>query len=82
MSQPFSVITVTNTSGRACTLNGYPTITSAWTSQGRRPVSVLDSGIYEVQDPKPTRFSLAPRGNAWFAAGTGMGFESTLVTFT
>ena len=82
MNQPWSIITVTNTSGRACTLHGYPTITAAWTRQGRYPVDVLDAGIYEVMDPTPTLFSVAPRGHAWFAAGTGMGYEGPLLTFT
>jgi hypothetical protein len=82
MNQPWSIITVTNTSGRACTLHGYPSITATWTRQGRYPVDVLDSGIYEVTDPTPVLFSVAPRGHAWFAAGTGMGFEGPLLTFT
>lgn len=82
MNQPWSIITVTNRSGRACTLDGYPAITAAWTGQSRYPVAVLDSGIYEVPDPSPTLFSLAPHGHAWFAAGTGMGYEGPLLTFT
>jgi hypothetical protein len=82
MNQPWSIITVTNTSGRACTLQGYPTITATWTRQSRYPVDVLDSGIYEVTDPTPTLFSVAPHGRAWFAAGTGMGYDGPLLTFT
>ena len=45
-------------------------------------MAVLDSGIYEVMDPTPTLFSVAPRGHAWFAAGTAMGYEGPLLTFT
>jgi hypothetical protein len=82
MNQPWSIITVTNTSGRACTLDGYPAITAAWTSRGRQAARILDSGLYEVPDPGPTLFSLAPRGHAWFAAGTGMGYDGPLLTFT
>jgi len=82
MNQPWSIITLTNNSGRACTLHGYPTITATWTRLGRYPVHVLDSGIYEVADPTPTLFSVAPRGHAWFAAGTGMGYDGPLLTFT
>jgi hypothetical protein len=82
MNQPWSIVTLTNTSDRACTLDGYPQVDAAWTARGRYPVYVLDTGIYEVIDPGPAPFSLAPGGHAWFAAGTGMGYEGPLITFT
>lgn len=82
MNQPWSIVTLTNTGSRACTLDGYPVVDAAWTARGRYPVSVLDAGIFEVVDPGPTRFSVPPGAHAWFAAGTGMSYLGPLLAFT
>ena len=88
-SQPFSIITLTNSSDHQCTLHGYPTIVGVSdtpadpsASLGSQPLAVVDGGLYEVPDPGPTEFTLPPGGHAWFALGTGTGYAGPLVTIT
>jgi hypothetical protein len=90
MSQPFAIITLTNASAHACELSGYPAITSARGNSLQStgvdagmprdvPISVIDGSIYEVADPGPTRFTLDPGGNAWFALGTATAYDGPAV---
>lgn len=87
-SQPFSVVTVTNTSGQACTLRGYPTLVQVTTSTGTTEsvragsLAVTYGGLYEVPDPGPTQFTLPPGGSAWFALGTGTAYDGPIRTIT
>jgi hypothetical protein len=82
MSQPYSLITVTNTSGVACTLNGYPAITGAWAKSGRKAIHVTPGSLGNRSDPGPKRFVIAPGGHAWFAVGAATAYDPPLVTFT
>jgi len=81
MSQPFSVITVTNTGSSTCSLNGYPTITSAWTRSGRKSIHVTPGNLGNMSDPGPGHVSLAPGAKAWFAIGAATAYDPPLVTF-
>ena len=82
MSQPYSLITVTNTSEVACTVKGYPSITGAWTRTGRKPIRITRGNLGNMRDPGPRRIVLAPGGHAWFAVGTATAYDPPLVTFT
>ena len=81
MSQPAVYITVTNTSGKSCTLNGYPTITRAVTQKGKQPITVSKGGVMNAPQAKPKRIVLAPRGHAWFALGAATAYDPPIVTF-
>jgi len=76
-SQPFSVVKVVNASHRACALGGYPHVVF-WAQSAYRlvrlSIAVTNGSIYEVPDPGPTRFLLAPGASAWFAVGTGTAY--------
>jgi hypothetical protein len=81
MSQPYSLITLTNTSATACSLNGYPTIASLSTRTGRKPIKVTRGSLGNMTDPGPRRFVLAPGRHAWFAIGAATAYDPPLVTF-
>ena len=81
MSQPFSVITVTNTGSSTCSLNGYPTLTGAWTRSGRQSIHVKDGNLGNMSDPGPSHVSLAPGAKAWFAVGAATAYDPPLVPF-
>jgi len=81
MSQPYSVITITNTGSSTCSLNGYPTITGAWTRSGRKSIHVTPGSLGNMSDPGPAHVSLAPGGKAWFAIGAATAYDPPLVTF-
>ena len=92
-SQPFSLITVTNMSHHACTLRGYPHVAAAWAgtipgspapiiSAHREPIAITNGSLYEVTDPGPSLFSVAPDTFAWFAVGSVTALDPPLVTFT
>lgn len=81
MSQPAAYITVTNTATQPCSLKGYPSITSAATSQGPQAISVTNGAVMNAPESKPRRIVLAPGEQAWFAVGTGTAFVSPIVTF-
>ncbi len=81
MSQPAVYITVTNTSGKSCTLNGYPTITKAVTKNGKQSIAVRRGGVMNAPQSKPKRIVLAPRGHAWFALGAATAYDPPIVTF-
>jgi hypothetical protein len=81
MSQPYVQITLTNTSGAACALDGYPTITGAWTRTGRKPVTVTNRNLQNIAGPAPHRFIVPSGGHAWFAIGTATAYDPPLVTF-
>ena len=81
MSQPFSVITITNTGSSACSLSGYPKLTGAWTKTGRKPITVTPGNLGNMSDPGPSRISLSPGGKAWFAVGAATAYDPPLVTF-
>ena len=82
MSQPAVYITVTNTSGRPCTLDGYPAITRASTTQGRQSITVRKGGVMNAPQSQPKRIVLAPRGHAWFAVGAATAYDPPIVTLT
>ena len=82
MSQPAVYITVTNTSGKSCTLNGYPTITRAVTQKGKQPITVSKGGVMNAPQSQPKRIVLAPRGHAWFAVGAATAYDPPIVTLT
>lgn len=82
MSQPSSIITLTNTSGSPCVLNGYPTITGAWTKKGSKPISVSRGNVQNAPQVKPKRIVVAPGGHAWFAIGAATAYDPPIVTFT
>ena len=82
MSQPYSQITVTNTSSTACALGGYPSITRMWTKSGRKAITVKRGSLGNMTDPGASRFVLGPGGHAWFAIGAATAYDPPLVTFT
>jgi hypothetical protein len=82
MSQPYSQITVTNTSAGFCSLKGYPAITGAWTKSGRKGIRVTKGNLQNIAGPGPRRFVLAPGGHAWFAVGAATAYDPPLVNFT
>jgi len=81
MSQPYTLITVTNTSGSACRLKGYPTITGATTKKGRASIA---AGPGLIQGPiiKVRLIRLAPGGHAYFGLGTATAYDPPIVTLT
>ena len=81
MSQPAAYITVTNTEAQSCSLKGYPSITSAATSQGRQAISVTNGAVMNAPESKPRLIVLAPGEQAWFAVGAGTAFDAPIVTF-
>ncbi|MEI6363029.1 MAG: DUF4232 domain-containing protein [Actinomycetes bacterium] len=81
MSQPYVQITLTNTSGVACALDGYPKITGAWTRTGRKAVKVSNRNLQNIAGPAPHRFIVPAGGHAWFAIGTATAYDPPLVTF-
>jgi hypothetical protein len=81
MSQPAVYITVTNTSSRTCTLNGYPTITRAATKKGKQAITVTKGGVMNAPQAKSKRIVLAPSGHAWFALGAATAYDPPVVTF-
>lgn len=82
MSQPAVYITVTNTSGSTCKLNGYPTIASASTKKGAQKITVSNGNVMNAPETKPKKVVLAPGGKAWFAVGAATAYDPPLVTFT
>ena len=82
MSQPAVYITVTNTSGQRCTVNGYPSLTGAWTKMGRQQISVTNGAVMNAPESKPRRIVLAPGGSAWFAVGAATAYDPPVVSFT
>lgn len=81
MSQPFSVITVTNTSGHSCSLKGYPSVTRAFTKSGSKAIDTRNARLANGPSAGPSHFSLAPGGKAWFTLGTATAYDPPLVTF-
>lgn len=81
MSQPFVQVTVTNTSGSACALKGYPSITGMWTKSGKKALATTNGSLGNMSDPGPRRFILARGAHAWFAIGTATAYDPPLVTF-
>ena len=81
MSQPYSIITVTNTGKKPCTLHGYPVLTGAWSPKGAIDFSVKNGSLYNQPSAKVTRFVLAPKGKAWFALGSADAYDGPMVTF-
>lgn len=81
MSQPAVYVTVTNTSTKACSLDGYPRITGAWTVKGPQHVSVKDGAVMNAPATKPKAIIVQPKGHAWFAIGAGTAYDPPLVTF-
>ena len=81
MSQPYSIITVTNTGAKPCTLKGYPILTGAWSPKGPIDISVKNGSLYNQPSAKVTSFVLAPRAKAWFALGSADAYTGPMVTF-
>jgi hypothetical protein len=81
MSQPFSVITVTNISGHACSLTGYPSVTRARTKTGSKSIHTRNARLANGPSADPSHFSLAPGGHAWFTLGTATAYDPPVVTF-
>ncbi len=82
MSQPYSIITVTNTGAKPCTLKGYPVITGAWSAKGAVDITVKNGSLYNLPSAKVTSFVLAPRAKAWFALGSATAYTGPMVTIT
>jgi hypothetical protein len=82
MSQPYSIITVTNAGSDSCALKGYPSITGAWTKTGRKAIHITRGSLGNMSDPGPTQVVLSPGGRAWFAVGAATAYDPPLVTFT
>jgi hypothetical protein len=72
---------MTNTSSSPCALNGYPTITGAWTLSGRKSVKVRNGNLQNMAGPGPARLVVAPGGHAWFAVGAATAYDPPVVTF-
>lgn len=81
MSQPYVQITLTNRSGAACSLDGYPSLTSGWTRTGRKPLKVSNGNLQNIAGPAPHRFVVPAGGHAWFAIGTATAYDPPLITF-
>lgn len=81
MSQPAVYVTVTNASTKACTLDGYPRITGAWTAKGAQRVSVKNGAVMNAPATKPKAIVVQPKGHAWFAVGAATAYDPPLVTF-
>jgi hypothetical protein len=73
-SQPFETIALRNAGGRACSLDGYPTITAYGHHSGgvehRLRIRLRDGAIYERTDPGPHVITLARGQRASFSLGT------------
>lgn len=82
MSQPYSVITVTNTSSSPCSLKGYPVLTGASSAIGKVDISVNNGALFNLPSAKITSFVLAPKAKAWFALGSATAYTGPLVTIT
>jgi Protein of unknown function (DUF4232) len=88
-SQPFVIIAVTN-SGPTCLIDGYPGIENVegyeiTPKRGRTQslaVAVRDGSDYERLDPGPHPVTLATRGSASFALGTGTAYPGPLYGIT
>ena len=81
VSQPAVYITVTNTSGAPCAVNGYPTITKVATRRGAQPISVTNGAVMNAPHSNPRLIVLTPGGNAWFAVGAATAYDTRPVTF-
>ncbi len=85
MSQPYSVITVTNTGSAPCSLQGFPVLTGASSAKGKVDISVKNGSLFNLPSPKVTRLVLAPKAKAWFALGSATAYSSpvtiTRITF-
>ncbi len=82
MSQPASLITLTNISGHSCSLKGYATITAASTAKGPQDFTSGPGLLQNAPNPKPKRIVLKDGGKAFFGVGTATAFDPPLVTFT
>ena len=82
MSQPYSVITITNTGSQSCSLKGYPVLTGAWSAMGKVSISTQNGSLYNLPSAKVTSVVLAPKAKAWYALGTATAYPSALVTIT
>ena len=82
MSQPAVYITVTNVSGKACTVAGYPRITNVRTKQGPVQVTVSNGDVMNAPQAKPKTIVIAPNGHAWFALGAATAYDPPLRTLT
>lgn len=87
-NSPFLVISLTNQRSARCHLRGYPTIAAlghrAYTHEksGSLNIAVRRGSIYERRDPGPRRVELEPHGKAFFALGTGTGWNPPMYQIT
>ena len=81
VSQPSTFITVTNTSGYACSVKGYPTITRMKTKNGAKQITVTNGAVNNAPQVPVKKINLKPGGKAWFAIGTATAYDPPLVTF-
>lgn len=87
-SAPFLVISLTNQDTAPCHLRGYPGIAAT----GHRAythgepcsldIAVRRGSIYERSDPGPRRVELDRHGKAFFALGTGTGWNPPVYEIT
>jgi hypothetical protein len=82
MSQPAVYITVTNVSGKACEVAGYPRLTGAWSKHGRQSIAVSNGEVMNAPQAKPKTIVIAPGGHAWFAIGAATAYDPPLRTLT
>lgn len=81
MSQPWIVITLTNRSGHACRLHGYPAVTRMATSSGSKPLKITNGVGANMPGRGPSSFIVAPGQHAWFAVGTATAYDPPVLTF-
>jgi hypothetical protein len=82
MSQPASLITLTNISGRTCSLKGYATITEARTKKGPQEFTAGPGLLENAPNPKPKRVVLKDGDKAFFGVGTATAYDPPFVNFT
>ena len=82
MSQPAVYITVTNTSGSACVLTQYPSITRALAKKRVLPITVTNGAVNNAPQAKRKKIRLAKGKSAWFAVGAATAFDGQVVTIS
>jgi hypothetical protein len=90
MNQPWTVVVVTNWTGKPCMLGGYPTLAvttgpvggrgggGAGPGVGAPTLAVTHGSTFGVQDPGARSFRLESHATAWFAVGTGLAYDGVV----
>jgi Protein of unknown function (DUF4232) len=69
MQQPAAFFSVTNTSGKSCTLDGYPVLMLFDSSGHQVPGAIGNGNSYQLNDPGPHVTAVEPGGSVFFGFG-------------